>query len=330
MHHTRFATFLILLTVPRCGWGQELPALDIRPPAPTLASVQELPLDPEQRGRLHQALQAKDYATAERLLVTEIEAQPKSGELLRLLGGILFLDQQYLNSVIALKRAEALAPLDASNRFTLAMAYIVLDRRDWARPELEKLQQLQPRNPLYLYWLARLDYDTQQFHRGIARLEEVLRLDPNFTKAYDNLALCYEALGQHEGAILTYQKAIDLNRASGKPSPWPALNLGSLLSRIGKLDAAEISLRESIGCDPALSQSRYQLGVVLEKQGRVAEAIQELSQAAALNPAYAEPHYALARIYRRTGDLKKAEESLNTFQNLKQEKRADSTRQRGK
>lgn len=329
MRLTLFVTIVLLGSL-RCGSAEELPPQDARLPAPALVPVRELPLTPDQRARLQQALQAKDYATAERLLVAEIELQPKSAELLRLLGGIFFLDQQYLNSAIALKKAEAVAPLDAQNRFTLAMAYVILDRKDWAKPELEKLHQAQPDNPLYLYWLARLDYDNQQFHKGIARLEQVLKLDSKFTKAYDNLALCYEALGQHEEAIRTYQRAIDLNRASSKPSPWPALNLGSLLSKIGKLEEAERSLRESIACDPALSQARYQLGVVLEKQGKLAEATRELSQAAVLNPAYPEPHYALGRIYRRMGDLEKAEESLKTFRNLKNERRSDSSVQREK
>ena len=211
-------SFLILLSLPKPAWSQEQPLQETRPPAPALGSIQTLPISPERRAGLQQALQAKDYPRAEALLLTEIEANPKSAELLTILGGVLFLDGQHLNSAIAMKKAEALAPLDDHNRFTLAMAYVVLGRKDWAKPELEKLQGRQPRNPLYLYWLARLDYDAQQFKKGITKLEEVLRLDPKFTKAYDNLALCYEGLGQYDEALRTYQRAIDLNRASQKPS----------------------------------------------------------------------------------------------------------------
>ena len=319
------ALFLILLGLPSVC-SQEQPLQDTRPPTSALGSIQTLPISPERRASLQQALQVKDYPRAEALLVTEIEANPKSAELLTILGGVLFLDGQHLNSAIAMKKAEALAPLDHHNRFTLAMAYVVLGRRDWAKPELEKLQERQPRNPLYLYWLARLDYDAQLFKKGITKFEEVLRLDPKFTNAYDNLALCYEGLGQHDEAIRTYQRAIDLNRASQKPSPWPALNLGSLLSRIGKLEEAERALRESIDCDSTLSQARYQLGVVLEKMERIAEAIKELSQAAVLDPTYPEPHYALGRIYRRTGEVSKAEGALHIFQRLKKEKRPDPTK----
>jgi tetratricopeptide (TPR) repeat protein len=304
---------------------QELPSQEVRSPTPALGSVQDLPLNAEQRTNLQQALSTKDYTQAEDLLVKAVEANPKSTRLLTLLGGIFFLDGKYLNSAIALKRAEALAPLQDSHRFTLAMAYVVLDRKDWARPELERLHRTNPNNASYLYWLGRLDYDAQQFHAGIAKYQQVLKLDPKFMKAYDNLALCYEALGEHEQAIATYQKAIGLNRASSKPSPWPALNLGSLLAKLGRLEEARNYLKDSLDCDPKLAQAHYELGVVYEKEDKTPDAIQELNLAAALDPSYPDPHYSLGRIYRKLGEAKKAENALATFQKLKEEKRSERT-----
>ena len=58
------------------------------------------------------------------------------------------------------------------------MAYVKLSRRDWARSELAKLVAAQPRNPLYLYWLARLDYDAHNYTAAITQLERVIELDP--------------------------------------------------------------------------------------------------------------------------------------------------------
>ena len=55
------------------------------------------------------------------------------------------------------------------------MAYVAMDRRDWARPELEKLSQKNADKPLYLYWLARLDYDAQQYPAAIQKLEQESR-----------------------------------------------------------------------------------------------------------------------------------------------------------
>ena len=119
-------------------------------------------MGPSLRASLREALGARDYTRAETLLVDEINRNPKSPQLLTLLGGIFFLDGKYLNTAVAMKRAEALAPLDDQSRFTLAMAYITLNHRDWARPELEKLARNDPRNALYPYWLSRLDYDAMR------------------------------------------------------------------------------------------------------------------------------------------------------------------------
>jgi tetratricopeptide (TPR) repeat protein len=308
--------------------AQDLPQQEIQQAAPAVNSVNELPLSHEKRSALQDALNRKDYSRAETLLVAEIEARPKSPELLKLLGGIFFLDGRYLNSAIAFKKAEALAPLTEADRFTLAMSYIVLKRSEWARPELEKLRDSNPKAPLYLYWLARLDYDAQHFNSAVDKLQEVLKLNPNFMKAYDNLALCFEALGNQEEAIRTYEKAILLNRGSSSPSPWPPLNLGSLFSRLGRLAEAEQYLKESLECDSKLQQAHYQRGVVLEKQGRNREAIEFLLNATELDPAYPEPYYALGRVYRRLGEREKAEEALLKFESLKKEKRSGSATDR--
>ncbi len=284
-------------------------------------SLQQVPLPDELRTQIQQALNRKDFVTAEELLVKEIDSNPKSPQLLTLLGNIFFLDGKYLNSAIAMKKAEGLSPLDERSRFTLAMAYIVLERRDWAQPELQELNQTHPANPQYWYWLARLDYDAQRFQAGITKLRKVIELNPRFAKAYDNLGLCQEALGQVDEAIRSYQRAVEINRESATPSGWPALNLGILLAKLDRLDEAQGYLNESLRNNPNLAQSHYQLGVILEKKNEVERAVQELEKAATLDSSYSEPHYALGRIYRRLGQREKAEAAFAAFERLKAVKR---------
>ena len=297
--------------------GQEIrdvPATGVSPGA-----LEEAPLDPARRSSLQAAIKSRDYARAETLLLEEINRNPKSPQLLTLAGGIFFLEGKYLNSAIAMKKAEALASLDDRSRFTLAMAYVTLKHRDWARPELEKLAASDPRNALYPYWLSRLDYDAQQFSAAIAHARQAIALDAGFMKAYDNLGLCYEALGRYDEAIQAYQDAVRLDRASRSPSPWPALNLGALLVKLSRLEDAEKYLKESLRDDPRFPQAHYQLGALLARQHQDAEALQELKQAAALNPSYAEPYYLLGKIYQRQGNKNGAEAAWSTFQRLKKE-----------
>jgi tetratricopeptide (TPR) repeat protein len=165
--------------------------------------------------------------------------------------------------------------------------------------------------------------------------------DPQFVRAFDNLGLCYEAQNQPEKAIARYREAVRLNRAADVKSPWPPLNLGSLLRRRGELVEAESLLKEAIQYqrDPRangakgaigaqmmgpsgapgrdLAHAQYELGALLEQRGRWNEAIGELANAVKADPTYPEPHYVLARIYRRANRPDQADESLATFRRLR-------------
>lgn len=277
-------------------------------------------IDAGRRARIDEALRTGAYDHAQALLLEEVERNPRSPELLRVLGGVLFVTGEYLSSAIALKKAEALAPLDARSRFTLAMSYVVMRQRRWARLELGRLADDEPRNALYPYWLARLDYDEEHYAAAVEGFRRVLALDPGYLKAHDNLGLAYEALGRYDEAMESYQKAVRLNRERKARSPWPALNLGILLTRLDRFDDAEPLLRESAVQDPRFAQARYQLGRLLEMKARPADAIAELTAAVDLDPTYAEPHYALARLYRRAGETEKADGALARFQALRKEK----------
>ena len=266
------------------------------------------------------AVRARDYAGAERLLIDKISEHPEP-ELLSSLGHIFFLDGKYLNAAIAFKKAEELSPLDRSSRFNLAMSYLALKKNDWARPEIEKLVSEAPRKPLYHYWLGRLDYDSQDFETAIERFREVLEIDPGFTRAHNAIGLCYDALTNYEQAGHYYESAVRLNRQQATPSPWPSLNYGTMLLKLGKLREAEELLRESVGWDDGLARSHYRLGTLLEKRELYEEAIRELFRAAELDSSYPEPLYALGRVYRRTGNLTGAKQALEAFRKLKEEER---------
>jgi tetratricopeptide (TPR) repeat protein len=273
----------------------------------------------ERSARISAALEARDYERAEALLLEVAEANPRSVEALRLLGGVFFLRGRPLNAAVALKKAEAIAPLDERSRFTLVMAYVALGRGDWARPELAKLLEGAPANPLYHYWTGRLDYDAQQYAKAVESLRRAVELDPGLAKAHDSLGLCYEAMGRFDEAARSWEEAIRLESALATRSPWPSLNLGLLMTRLDRLDEAEARFREAVGCDPGFAAAHYQLGLVLEKKGRTADALAKLEEAARLDPGSAEAQYALARVYRRAGDNVKADRALQRFEQIKKE-----------
>jgi tetratricopeptide (TPR) repeat protein len=269
------------------------------------------------RTELERALAARDYERAERLLADAIARQPSSRQLLTQIAGVFMMDRKPLNAAIALKKAEALGPLDNHARQQLALAYIAMRRGDWARPELERLAKAEPANVSHPYWLARLDYDDGQYAAAIRRLQDVVAQAPAFARAYDNLGLCYEALNQSDEAIPHYREAVRLNRLDKQTaSGWPALNLGILLRTRGELEEAEKLFREALTYDRHFAPGYYQLGALLEQRGRMDEAVKALRQATEADAASAEAYYALSRIYRRQGHAAEAEAAMTTFKRL--------------
>ena len=309
-----------LLSLPL--FAQEIPPRKALPMQGTPVSLAGLQLEPSRRAELESALSRRDYKRSETILLEETQRDPASAHSARLftvLGHILFLDGQYLNSAIAWKKAEAIASLDDPTRFSLSMAYLRLNRPDWARDELQKLSQGDPQNPLYLYWLAKLDYDARAYTPAISKLRRVIELDPNMMRAYNDLGLCYDSLGQFDEAIQNFTRAIELNRKQKQPSAWPPLNLAVSLISLNRLDEAVARLHEALSDNPEFPQAQYELGRALEKQRKFEEAIAPLQRAIKLDPSYAEPHYTLGRIFQRQGNREKAQEEMEQFKKLKKE-----------
>lgn len=282
-----------------------------------------IPLASALRAEVEAALQKRNFKQAETILVNEINKNPTSPDTAKILvfaAGVFFLDNDFLNAAIAYKKAEKIAPLDERSRFTLAMAYIRLQKQAWAAPELERLTKEQPNNALYWYWLGRVDYDAQKYDQAVIKFSKAVALDAMMMRAYDNLGLCYDHLSNTEAAIKNFRRAIELNRAQAKPSAWPLVNLAGILIGKNELDEAQTLLIEAIRFDPKLPQAYYNLGQISEKQGKPIEAIESLNQAIALDPNYAEPHYTLSRIYQKQGDKEKAQQALAKFQELKKTK----------
>ena len=220
-------------------------------------------------------------------------------------------------AVQAFRRADAVKPLDDPDRFTLAMALVSLGDVRGARPELARLNAGHPDQPIYLYWLARLDYGQRLYEDAVTKLKRVIELDPESVRGYDNLGLAYDMMGLGEEARKAFDVAVTLNRKAGAPSPWPPHNLGALLLRLQKFHEAEDSLRESLKYDPRFAEAHYHLGRALEGQGRNEEAIGEYKLASEMDTKVPEPVYSLALLYRKLGRSDEAAKALAEYKRRK-------------
>ncbi len=291
---------------------------NLSPDAPSARSLlQTLPMDEARRLAVQHAIAVRDYGTAENLLAEGAKANPQSQPFLLALANVMFLDGKQLNAAVVLKKAESLGPLDERSRFLLALSYLAINRKRLAVPELETLARQNPTNAVYPYWLSRLAYRATDLNRALCQAETAVRLNPAFMKAYDQLGLCYAGLNRIDEAISAFRHAIRLGEQQRLKSPWPAMNLGTVLLRAGRLDEAESALRQSLQTDPRFPVAHLRLAKVFERKALLDLAVAELKEALRSDPTYPDPHYALARIYRQQGDSKAAQQESMAFVELR-------------
>jgi tetratricopeptide (TPR) repeat protein len=283
--------------------------------------LDKTPLSGEQKQKIREAVTARQYRSAEEILVNAIDGGANSPDLLIAAARVFLLDKNPTNAAIAFKKAEKLRPLSPPERFQLAMAYIAIGRGKWARPELNRLAEGDPKNLIYSYWLGRLDYDDHEYEWAVRHFRAVTAGNPQYMRAWDNLGLSLEGTGHLDDAVASYKEAVRLNRKHAPPSPWPPLNLGTLLTKMDKLKESEEYLREALQYDEKLGQAYYRLGVNLHRQDRDGEALPALQRATELDPDDPEPLYALGQIYRNRGDMDSAGKVFAKFRELKKKQR---------
>lgn len=292
-------------------------------PASLSYALRSAGVDPTIVTEITDDVASKNYAKAEAELFAGIGTSAHQQIFLQVLGGVLFLDSKYLGAAIAYKKAEKYGALPETARFTLAMSYVELKRNSWAREELNRLNKEKPDQPLYAYWVGRLDYDEQRFADAKANFRKALEADPNFIRGFDGIGLCEDAVGNWNAAEENYRRANALNREQGSHFAWPPLDYGSMLSKLSRYPEAKLLLKEALIIDPSLAKAYYELGRVEERTSNQDAALADFKIASSLDPHDPSPVYALFRLYKATGREHLATITMARFRDLKAQESKD-------
>lgn len=275
-----------------------------------------LPLSRTNRIELSGYIEKEKWLEAEAALFRHVQDVTDSAALHKALAVAHFRNGRYLLAASAYGRAARIEPLDPGSRFTLAVAYVAMDRRHWARREFEALAEEFPRNPLYPYWIAGIYQQYQWFQEAIRESRRAIALQPAYFMAYDRLGQCLEALGKTDEALAAYNKADELARAAKDSSPWPIYHHGSLLRQNGRFLDALAALERAAELDPKHAETQHELALTLDALDRGPAAVAAMESATQLQPENPKFHYALSRLRRRMGDAKGAVAALEQFKRL--------------
>ena len=237
-----------------------------------------------------------------------------SAALLLALGQAQLLARRPADAVTTLDRIPVDDPDYVQALKVKAKALYLLRRDPEAEEALKRAAARAPADAEIPYDLGRIYYQLGRHTEAAAVLRRATALDPRAYKAWDNLGLASEALGDVAQAQQHYLKAIALVHKDHPHYDVVYANFADLLIKLGNYQRAFDLAAEAAERNPGRAAQPLSRGKALVQLGRSDLSVRWFEQAIALNADYPEPHYLLSQTYRRLGRAADADRALKSFQ----------------
>ncbi|HKT11048.1 MAG TPA: tetratricopeptide repeat protein [Terriglobia bacterium] len=185
-----------------------------------------------------------------------------------------------------------------------------------AEQELRAALALEPRDEETLYALGRVYQTQNSFGPAIEIFKKLIALNPKYYRAYDNLALCYEATGKITEADSAFEKAESVAAEVNPSDDWPYANQADMLVKDGRIDKALQCIGKAIEINPRSARNQWIMGKALLEKNDLDGAEKHARLSIKLDNSFAKAHYLLATIYRRQHKLDKAGQEFAQFKQL--------------
>ena len=225
--------------------------------------------------------------------------------------------------LLAKRPADALRTLDkvpfGAADFVVALkvaakAHYLLGRDKDAEAALIRASQRAPADPEIPYDLGRIYYQQGRHAEAADSFRRAVALDERAYKAWDNLGLASEALGDVAAAQGHYLKALALVHTDHPGYDVVYANLADLMLKLGEHQRAFDLAAEAAQRNPDEPRNLFLAGKALVQLGRSDLAAGWFERAIVLDPDYPEPYYLLAQAFRKLGRTADADRTLKAFQ----------------
>jgi protein O-GlcNAc transferase len=261
-----------------------------------------------------QAYDSRDYGEASARFTRALAACGPNEELLLALAQAQLLGQDVPRALDTLERLLTRDPKHVPALKVKAKALYLSAKDSEAEEALRAAAALAPADAEIPYDLGRLYYYQQRFQDAADSFRRAIALDPAAYKAWDNLGLATEALGDAAQARRYYLKAVALVHKNHPDYDVVYANFAELLIKVGEYQTAFDLAAEAAGRNPRDARNFFLAGKALAQMERHDIAVRWLEQAIALDPDYPPPRYLVAQAYRRLGRADQATEALKAFQ----------------
>jgi len=223
------------------------------------------------------ALTDERLDVADRLLRARLQEAPRDVVALRLSAEVATRRNDHLEAERRLQECLALAPGYSQARYDLACAYFAQQRPERVLPLIERLLRLEPRHTLVRMLKARTLRLVDRAQESVAILEALLAEQPDNDKAWVLLGHVRRELGEQQGAIDAYRRAIAA-RPEASEAYFSLANLKTV-----PLAAADVgAIRTLLARTTLLAVDRvrleFALGKALEDEGAYAESFEHYAR----------------------------------------------------
>jgi predicted Zn-dependent protease len=217
-----------------------------------------------------QLLTGKRLKEAEALLRTVVGRIPKSSSAWFLLASTLDLEGKKEEALMSAKRAVKLDPKNAESQVLLVELMQPLPKlRKQCFEKAQSASKLCKGNPLLLGRLAKVLLLIHQPNEAKPIIEEVLAIQPKNADFLSLLAQVSLSLHKFNSAEKAYAKLVKLRPLD----PWPAESRGNLLVMLGRKKEAVESFKQSLKIRPSNVHARHRLLALLKELGASAAEI---------------------------------------------------------
>ena len=259
------------------------------------------------------AYEERRYDQAAQHFARAVTACGSTAPLLLALGQAQLLALRPADAVTTLDRIGVDDPDYVQSLKVKARALYLLARDLEAEETLKRAAARAPADAEIPYHLGRIYYQLGRHTEAAEMLRRATTLDPRAYRAWDNLGLASEALGDVAQAQQHYLKAIALVHKDEPRYDVVYANFADLMIKLGNFQRAFDLAAEAAQRNPDEPRNFFLAGKALVQLERSDLSVRWFEQAIALNADYPEPHYLLSQAYRRLGRAADADRALKSF-----------------
>jgi Flp pilus assembly protein TadD len=232
------------------------------------------PAIPTELTKAEEAINKKDYASAEPLLLTVTKNNPQDFRAWYDLGFVYAQTNRPEEAITAFKKSIAIDASIEQTQAALGALLLQLNRDDEAIPYLAKAAALKPSAQAWLSLGAAQEKAHPQ--EAVVSFRKAADADPANAEPHVRAGVIYEQLKDWPNAEREYIAARKL-----KSSPDALAGLVNVYQQTGRTDQAESALREYLKISPKDPKAHLQLGRILAQKGAKDEASKEFEAATA-------------------------------------------------